>query len=286
MAADFDKPTVDDEYVNIFPDVRANQEALAKMFSDGSEANIPTGSVRFLNNQFYTWNGSSWIAAPISLSGGGTGSSDAATARTALGANNAANLDAGTMSADRVPVLAVDTKTSGDLPLTRTSGTLTGTKVDQSSTTVRGTVQLNNTLTSVSTTEGLTAAQGKALKDTADTLATAASVTSLSNSIAADFAARHFSKIDWDGTTNSTAYTAIRSTSGMTVTRVSTGRVDLGHPVVIGAINAIITGNALDAGVVISFNNLSDVTGVEVHIQNLAGTYVDSDFMIAWHGES
>lgn len=98
------------------------------------------------------------------------------------------------------------------------------------------------------------------------------------------FAARPFSKIDWDGGTISTSYTSDRSISGMTVTRVSTGRVDLGKPNSIGALGAIVTGNGLGAGVVITFNNLLS-SGVEVHIQNLAGSYVDADFTILWSGE-
>jgi len=256
MSADFDKPTVGDEYVNILADVRDNQEALAKMFSDGSEANIPTGAVRFLNNQFSIWNGSSWVITPISIGGGGTGSSTAATARTALGANNAANLDTGTLNADRVPVLAVDTKTSGDLPLTRTSGTLTGTKVDQANTSQRGTVQLNNTLTSTSTTEGLTAAQGKALKDTVDLKLTG--VAGVGNS-------QFRNNLENDGrflqnTNNLDALTDLGFKYGSVSIAVdSTAVIDLGNPVITAmvSVNNSLINNVDPPSVVWSGNNIT-----------------------------
>ena len=161
MAADFDKPTVSNTHVNVLPQIIDNQTSLARMFSDGGEANVPLRSVRFLNNIMYLWNGSIWEVAPVAIGGGGTGAQTTATARASLGTDEATNVTSGVFDADRIPTLSIADKTSG---------TLDGDRVDQSTTSERGTVQLNNTLTSTSTTQALTAAQGKALKDAADAL--------------------------------------------------------------------------------------------------------------------
>jgi len=182
MVADFDKPTVDDEYTNILPDIRELTKSLALMFSQGNEQNIPVSSIRFINNQFSKFNGATFDVQAISIGGGGTGSTSAAGARSALGTDNASNVTTGIFDAARIPVLSITSKTSGDLPLTRTSGILSGTKVDQANTSQRGTVELNDTLTSSSTTEALTANQGKSLKDTADSLSnTVAAITNNSS---------------------------------------------------------------------------------------------------------
>ena len=156
MAADLEQPTISNTHVNVLPQIVDNQTALARMFSDGGEANIPLRSVRFLNNAMYLWSGSVWDVAPIAVSGGGTGAQTAANARDNLGTSNAVNITQGTLDAARIPTLSITDKTSG---------TLGGTRVDQATTSVRGTAQLNNTLTSTSTTQALTAAQGKELKE-------------------------------------------------------------------------------------------------------------------------
>lgn len=156
MAADFDKPTVSNTHVNVLSQLRDNQTSLARMFSDGGEANIPPRSVRFLNNTMYLWNGSTWDVAPVAIGGGGTGAETAANARANLGTDVATNVTSGVFSSDRIPTISIADKTSG---------TLDGDRVDQSTTSERGTVQLSNTLTSTSTTQALTAAQGKALQD-------------------------------------------------------------------------------------------------------------------------
>lgn len=156
MATDFDRPTISDTHVNIWPQVRDNQTSLARMFSDGGESNIPLRAVRFLNNTLYLWSGTQWDVAPIAVGGGGTGAETAAQARVNLGTNQAVNVNAGVFSADRIPTLSISDKTSG---------TLDGDRVEQATTSARGTSKLNNTLTSTSTIEALTAAQGKALND-------------------------------------------------------------------------------------------------------------------------
>lgn len=71
--ADFSKPAVTQVYTEAFQDIRENQEELAKMFSGSIPSNTPTGAVRFLNGTFSTYNGSSFVASPIAIAGGGTG---------------------------------------------------------------------------------------------------------------------------------------------------------------------------------------------------------------------
>ena len=171
MAADLEQPTISNTHVNVLPQIVDNQTALARMFSDGGEANIPLRSVRFLNNTMYLWSGSAWDVAPIAVSGGGTGAQTAANARANLGTDNAVNITQGILDTDRIPTLSITDKTSG---------TLGGTRVDQSTTSARGTVQLNNTLTSTSTTQALTAAQGKVLKDNADSMSENVSIAGTS----------------------------------------------------------------------------------------------------------
>lgn len=83
--ADFNKPNRDQEYVNALPDTRDNQEALAKMFNGVSALNIPINSVQFAGGVFSLWDGGNWNAQAVSVSGGGTGSTTAAGARTNLG---------------------------------------------------------------------------------------------------------------------------------------------------------------------------------------------------------
>lgn len=60
----------------------------ALTFLDGSTStNIPNSSKRWStsNSRFENWNGTSWDALTLGLSGGGTGATDAATARTNFG---------------------------------------------------------------------------------------------------------------------------------------------------------------------------------------------------------
>ncbi len=84
MAADFNKPTLDDEYVNVLPQVRDNDAALAKMFNGVSVSNIPVNAVRFQGGAFSLWNGLTWNTQAISLGAGGTGATSASGARTNL----------------------------------------------------------------------------------------------------------------------------------------------------------------------------------------------------------
>lgn len=69
------------------------------------------------------------------------------------------------------------TSVTGTAPIQVTAGTTPDISVDAATTTSVGVVQLNDTLTSTSTTEALTANQGKVLQDQIDALATASNLT-------------------------------------------------------------------------------------------------------------
>lgn len=128
MAADFNSPVTTDSYVDVLEMLRANQEALARMFASGTNVNnIPFGAVRFEAGKFQSWNGSVWVDVPVSVDGGGTGAQNAADARVALGTNNAANLTTGVMSADRVPGLDASKIVSGTLTRNTTGNAATAT---------------------------------------------------------------------------------------------------------------------------------------------------------------
>ena len=60
----------------------------------------------------------------------------------------------------------------GTMLATSTGGSIPASQLPAATTSTQGIVKLNNTLTSTSTTEALTAAQGKVLKDSLDTIIT------------------------------------------------------------------------------------------------------------------
>lgn len=91
--ADFNKPTIDDTYVNVLPDVRGNQEALAVMFNGVSVENIPINAVNYSGGVFGLWNGSSFEATAVAIGGGGTGGKTAAEARANLGVSSTTESD-------------------------------------------------------------------------------------------------------------------------------------------------------------------------------------------------
>ena len=254
MAADLEQPTISNTHVNVLTQIVDNQTSLARMFSDGDEANIPLRAVRFLNNTMYLWSGSIWEVAPIAIGGGGTGAETAAAARANLGTNVATNVTSGVFSTDRIPTISISDKTSG---------TLDGDRVDQSTTSERGTVQLNNTLTSTSTTQALTAAQGKALKDTADSLAS--TVSGKQSQILS-------TTVDWNGS----FYDAL---GGYSFSRASAGRLTITHN--LGNSSAIFMATGLNPSVNISFNNRQS-NSIDCYIDNvITNLAVDADFMLS-----
>lgn len=172
--SDFNKPTAADSYAtDLLPNLRDNVSKCATM-NFGGATNIPINTVQFQAGAFARWNGLNWVPAPISVAGGGLGGTSLAEARKSLNVN-----EKGTGGAQ------VRTNAESDLlytPQTRqvnVSGAVTGggTLEDNVNITVRGAttsqtgvVQLNNTLTSTSTSQALTAAQGKVLKDDIDAI--------------------------------------------------------------------------------------------------------------------
>lgn len=96
--ADFDKPTLDDTYVNVLPDIRLNQAANALMFNGVTVSNIPVGAIQFAGGVFGTWNGASFDVTPVVIGGGGTGATTAAGARTNLDLYSKSESDAIHMS--------------------------------------------------------------------------------------------------------------------------------------------------------------------------------------------
>lgn len=167
------KPSRNDSYINVLDDVRAKDDALAVMFNGVSLTDIPVNAVNFSGGVFGLWNGSSFVTQPVAIGGGGTGATTAAGARTALGVTSTTDLAADYLSkAGNFSGLTDKPAARTELDVYGKSETYTKTEVDartpDASTSVKGLVQLNNTLTSTSTTLALTAAQGKVLKDTVD----------------------------------------------------------------------------------------------------------------------
>lgn len=160
MAGDFNLPTLIGSYRSDFLDqIRANDAVLATMF-DGSIAysNQPTGAVKFASGVFQRWDSSIWNTETISIAGGGTGATTAAGARTALSVYSQAEIDTlansfNTTKADKTITISANNGLSGGGSLAA-NRTISGVNA---TTSVKGVVQLNDTVTSTSTTQAATA---------------------------------------------------------------------------------------------------------------------------------
>lgn len=93
--ANWNEPALSHTYTQVLTALRARDEDLAKMF-DGTGTNVPTGTIRWnaSTNQFERWSGSAWQARVIAVTGGGTGATTAAAARTNLGLAIGTNVQA------------------------------------------------------------------------------------------------------------------------------------------------------------------------------------------------
>jgi len=120
--ADFYKPITTDQYEALLTELRDMQATLATFIdSRGAGAsNIPANAKRWnnANGTFESWESATWVVKAISIAGGGTGATTAAAARAALGTNDAANITAGTLGADRLPTVPVTKGGTGLTTLT------------------------------------------------------------------------------------------------------------------------------------------------------------------------
>lgn len=172
MAADFNKPTITgDAYVDVLGEIRAQFEVVSTM-SYGDALNTKVGAVQFLDGSLQKWSGSSFNVVPVSITGGGTGASTPAGARAALNVNEKGTLGAQVRSNAESDALYVPqsrtVSTGGALNGGGTLDSNISLTVDSATTENEGVVQLFNGLNGTSTTQALTAAQGKVLGDRAD----------------------------------------------------------------------------------------------------------------------
>lgn len=163
MSADFNNPTVDDQYTEILPQIRDNQNVNAVMFNNVSASNIPINAVQFVSGQFNLWDGGAWNVSPVAVAGGGTGATNAANARANLGVSSTSESDLAYLKiTSNLSDLNNKSTARDELDVYGKS------EMPDATTSVKGFTQLNNTLTSTSIDQALTAAQGKTLKDQQD----------------------------------------------------------------------------------------------------------------------
>ena len=131
--ADWNQPTNASLYTNVLANLKDRDTDAGTLFLS-APTNPVTGMIRYNRSTdlFEEYNGSSWVAIPISLAGGGTGAATAADARTGLGLgtlatqnSNAINVTGGTISG--LTSLGV----SGNIAA---SGTVSGTVANASTT--------------------------------------------------------------------------------------------------------------------------------------------------------
>ncbi len=85
-AADWSKPTLSDAYSDFLTYMKDLSTDAATMFS-GTPTNTPTGAMKWnrTTDLLQEWSGAAWVDQPVSVAGGGTGSSTQSGARTNLG---------------------------------------------------------------------------------------------------------------------------------------------------------------------------------------------------------
>jgi len=169
MAADFNKPTITgDAYVDVLGEIRAQFEVVSTM-SYGDALNTKVGAVQFLDGSLQKWDGASFNVVPVSITGGGSGASTPAGARAAFNVNEKGTLGTQVRSNAESDALYVPQSrtisTSGALNGGNSLDSNISLTVDSATTSQQGVVQLFNGLNSTSTTQALTAAQGKVLGD-------------------------------------------------------------------------------------------------------------------------
>lgn len=253
---------------------------------------LPDGTMNWDNGQKLLRRLQSGVPeiVKISLAGGGTGASDAAGARSAFNV-----LEAGTGSNQNRTNSQNDSRFVSQARNISTSSPLGGggplstdliISIQDATTTKKGAVQLDNTLTSTSTAKALTAAQGKALNDTI-AFNNNARITDINNTNATVEANRLYDKrrfvtfrVDWDGFGYDIYDVKGDATYwGLSVSRIATGQIRIltarsgvaGHATAIDASPIIVT-----ARKPLGYTDDS----IDFHSHTLAGTDVDNDLFV------
>lgn len=102
MSADWNTPSLSDTYTNFLNFISQRLNDAAVMFNQNftTPTNLPNGTIRWngTNLQLEIWNGSSWSALVLAVTGGGTGSTTAAGIRTAAGLGTIATQNSNAVS--------------------------------------------------------------------------------------------------------------------------------------------------------------------------------------------
>ncbi|HSK40924.1 MAG TPA: phage tail protein [Arenibaculum sp.] len=111
--ADWSQPLLTSSYTQILADLKARDTDTLTMLDGVTPTNLPAKTKRWNdgNKRFETWSGSAWSSLVLGLTGGGTGATTTAGARTALGLGSAAVAAIGTAPGQ---VVALDA--AGKLP--------------------------------------------------------------------------------------------------------------------------------------------------------------------------
>lgn len=170
---DWNEPTNSNPaHPNVLADLNNKDSYCATMGqTNAGFTNIPEGTMNWDHGSkfFRRKEGGAFLPVQISLSGGGTGASDAAGARAALEVNKAGQgtAEARTNQQNDQVYCQLSRSINTASPL-QGGGQLdndVNLSIQDATTAQKGAVQLDNTLTSTSTTKALTAAQGKVLND-------------------------------------------------------------------------------------------------------------------------
>ena len=154
--ANWNLPTVDSNYITFVDEVKNRDIDNARMF-DGTPAatNIPTLTIRWnqSNNRFERWSGTVWEGRTIGITGGGTGATTAAGARS--------NLNLGSMATQNSNAVGV---TGGSI----TGVSFTSNNVNITGGNAFGITGKTSSRTSTSTTLALEAAAMNAHRTSSD----------------------------------------------------------------------------------------------------------------------